>query len=459
MAAFSVGVSVVGGMNVFLINKGVYLPAEGSDTRQTVSDNQAQMTFAVNAGEHILSELNEPIGKVTLTGIPAKKAREVFAQIHVTMTVDGLLKFSARESSTGTVVNAEFKAKTDFTDIAKPTFTGDLRAEKDRTEANRRRAEFRLQLVRAAQVQSPSSDFAGARKRWRAWFEANPYADYDELQRKRTEFHREFARLLPAVWSPPTWRESLTKADLKYRGLWPQSRVTSVTTGTALVRFCIARTHSDVFCSVRDALEVRKEPTWVNVAIVDLDPHRVEVFASITFHENGVFLVRPSMVGPDGGVFQLDEFVFNVVGAPGQWQSGLSHVPEKRILASIDTQDLKVKPSANVLCTDKGQVVVEFFEKRKLKKAPVFGVEGAGGYAPVAQQPSLTDLAKRGDLVGSSVKIALPGPGAYQVFYYVEGGERQVARQLILYGSPPTRPQPNARQEDAVAQALAAPGP
>jgi len=110
--------------NIFapVVPRGQTVPCLKKRTFTTVADNQQTVQFPVFQGERVNCEDNTSLGEFTLAPIPAMRAGEPVLEVVFEVDVNGILKVTATERSTGRSANitiANSVGKLSSTDIEK----------------------------------------------------------------------------------------------------------------------------------------------------------------------------------------------------------------------------------------------------------------------------------------------------------------------------------------------------
>ncbi|XP_023310104.1 78 kDa glucose-regulated protein homolog [Anoplophora glabripennis] len=97
----SLGVDVNQNRMLFLIPRNSPLPAKASQHTKTAFNYQTLAEFTVYEGERKITTYNNMLGKMTITGLPKKRAGDVAFSVNFDLDEDGILSVSATETSTG----------------------------------------------------------------------------------------------------------------------------------------------------------------------------------------------------------------------------------------------------------------------------------------------------------------------------------------------------------------------
>lgn len=118
----SLGVAMEGNIFAAVVPRGQTVPTIKKRTFTTVADNQTTVQFPVFQGERVNCEDNTSLGEFTLAPIPPMKAGEAVLEVIFEVDVNGILKVTAIEKSTGRSANITISnsvGKLSTTDIEK----------------------------------------------------------------------------------------------------------------------------------------------------------------------------------------------------------------------------------------------------------------------------------------------------------------------------------------------------
>jgi L1 cell adhesion molecule like protein len=101
----SLGVAMEGNIFAPVVPRGNTVPTIKKRTFTTVQDGQASVVFPVFQGERTNCEDNTSLGEFTLAPIPPMKAGEAQLEVVFEVDVNGILKVTATEKSTGRTAN------------------------------------------------------------------------------------------------------------------------------------------------------------------------------------------------------------------------------------------------------------------------------------------------------------------------------------------------------------------
>lgn len=89
-----------GGMSV-LIKRNTAIPTKATEVFTTAEDNQDTVTISIYQGERPIAKYNKLLDRFDLTGIPPLRSGEAQIEVTFDINVDGILKVTAAEKSTG----------------------------------------------------------------------------------------------------------------------------------------------------------------------------------------------------------------------------------------------------------------------------------------------------------------------------------------------------------------------
>ncbi|KAH0539103.1 Heat shock protein ssb1 [Glutinoglossum americanum] len=101
----SLGVAMEGNIFAPVVPRGQTVPTIKKRTFTTVADNQTTVQFPVYQGERVNCEDNTSLGEFTLAPIPPMKAGDAVLEVIFEVDVNGILKVTAIEKSTGRSAN------------------------------------------------------------------------------------------------------------------------------------------------------------------------------------------------------------------------------------------------------------------------------------------------------------------------------------------------------------------
>ncbi|CAA9957432.1 Hsp70 chaperone [Pyrenophora teres f. maculata] len=101
----SLGVAMEGNIFAPVVPRGQTVPTIKKRTFTTVADNQQTVQFPVYQGERVDCENNTSLGEFTLAPLPPLRAGEAVLEVVFEVDVNGILKVTATEKSTGRSAN------------------------------------------------------------------------------------------------------------------------------------------------------------------------------------------------------------------------------------------------------------------------------------------------------------------------------------------------------------------
>jgi molecular chaperone DnaK len=100
VAPRALGVAVVGGYAEAIVEKNTPIPVERTRRFVTSHDDQTTVDIQVCQGESRRFADNEPLGTLTLSGIPARRRGDAEIEVTFTIDTDGILNVRARDAKT-----------------------------------------------------------------------------------------------------------------------------------------------------------------------------------------------------------------------------------------------------------------------------------------------------------------------------------------------------------------------
>ncbi|EMD94251.1 hypothetical protein COCHEDRAFT_1202027 [Bipolaris maydis C5] len=143
----SLGVAMEGNIFAPVVPRGQTVPTIKKRTFTTVADNQQTVQFPVFQGERVNCEDNTSLGEFTLAPIPPLRAGEAVLEVVFEVDVNGILKVTATEKSSGRSANITISnavGKLSSTDIE--NMINDAQKFKSSDEAFSKKFESRQQL-------------------------------------------------------------------------------------------------------------------------------------------------------------------------------------------------------------------------------------------------------------------------------------------------------------------------
>ena len=112
----SLGIETLGGVMTKLIEKNTTIPSRASEMFSTAEDNQAAVTVHVLQGQREMATDNKSLGQFNLTDIKQGPRGSVQVEITFDIDVNGILKVSAKDKSTGKEQGIEITASSGLTE-------------------------------------------------------------------------------------------------------------------------------------------------------------------------------------------------------------------------------------------------------------------------------------------------------------------------------------------------------
>jgi molecular chaperone DnaK (HSP70) len=419
VAPYSIGISMLGDVIVFLIQRGQALPAMGETGQVTSVDYQKIVTFHVWQGEHVLMELSNPIGKAVLEDLPPLPRGKCKLVCRIEYNDDGILQFSASEQTTGKSVHSQFTAKTEFTDADRARLTvarpHDAIEELRIAEVRLARADFVLDIERA-EKQSGSSGFSSAVDKWRKWFDANETGPYRLFIEKQNDMRTEFWRLNQAQWEEP----GEVATDAEFREIWPCGPVVT-SSGSGIIRF----------------LATARVPS-VSVTVENIDTHATAKDYDVCQFMNGPLIESVVRVYfPENGKYKVTVFAGTVNGTlsvvhrtgigRGTWRFDVSGCPgPRRPLCQLITgrtfmplplpDTLRITPASSCVYLPGTQYnfSVAFRGELAINGREPLGAEKQTFFPKVVAGPP------NGGYENQDCVITFPARGAWRVMFWVD---------------------------------------
>jgi molecular chaperone DnaK len=109
VAPRALGIAVAGGYAEPIVEKNTPIPVERKRMFVTSHDNQTVVHIQVCQGENRRFADNEPLGTMTLDGIPPRRRGEAEIEVAFTIDTDGILNVRARDVKTGKATQARIQ--------------------------------------------------------------------------------------------------------------------------------------------------------------------------------------------------------------------------------------------------------------------------------------------------------------------------------------------------------------
>jgi heat shock protein 1/8 len=156
----SLGVAMEGNIFAPVVPRGTTVPALLKRTFTTVADNQQTVQFPVHQGERVNCEDNTSLGEFTLAPIPPMKAGEPVLEVVFEVDVNGILKVTATEKTSGRTANITISnsvGKLSTTEIEKMIDGKNSARCARRTDDSQTQPSSRTRTRRSASASRPSS--------------------------------------------------------------------------------------------------------------------------------------------------------------------------------------------------------------------------------------------------------------------------------------------------------------
>jgi hypothetical protein len=429
VAPYSISVNIIGGLVVPLIRRGEELPAIGEETFVTAKDNQRAVRFQIFQGEHVLMELNDCVGSVTLSGIPPRPRWQARIACTIEYNENGMLVFSARETQTNKVVEAKFRAKTAFTDAdrARLEHVSEMSQDQEGIVADRRyfRANMMLDIVRA-ETRIWNEPYQKAAQTWREWVTTHEDAQPSVFREKSAESQMAFYKINPAFWRHP-WG---VQPNMQFRPIWPLAP-SFTREGGAVIRFSVRANYRNVRAIIQNM--TTKKVTKQTETCQTLRDGRVETFMRITYPENGRYKVKLSIATPAGKWFHARERVhtdmvwrFDVSGAPSGDRPISQLMRETRfaqlsfpdtLLISRDSSCIRIRDLAHEFtCVFRGELAIEGRER--------------DGQPRMVTHLNAARVLEADGWKYRQCRLKYPGPGTWRALFSIDG--QLVATQTVV---------------------------
>jgi molecular chaperone DnaK (HSP70) len=109
VAPRALGIAVAGGYTELIVDKNTPIPVERARRFVTSHDGQTQVNIQVCQGEQKRFADNEPLGTLSLSGLPAKRRGECEIEVAFVIDTDGILNVRALEVGTGKTTQARIQ--------------------------------------------------------------------------------------------------------------------------------------------------------------------------------------------------------------------------------------------------------------------------------------------------------------------------------------------------------------
>jgi molecular chaperone DnaK len=112
----TLGIETLGGVMTKLIEKNTTIPSRASQIFSTAEDNQAEVTIHVLQGQREMATDNKSLGQFNLADIKPGPRGSVQVEVTFDIDVNGILKVSAKDKSTGKEQSIEITASSGLTE-------------------------------------------------------------------------------------------------------------------------------------------------------------------------------------------------------------------------------------------------------------------------------------------------------------------------------------------------------
>jgi molecular chaperone DnaK len=112
----TLGIETLGGVMTKLIEKNTTIPSRASEVFSTAEDNQAAVTIHVLQGQREMATDNKSLGQFNLADIKPGPRGSVQVEVTFDIDVNGILKVSAKDKSTGKEQSIEITASSGLTE-------------------------------------------------------------------------------------------------------------------------------------------------------------------------------------------------------------------------------------------------------------------------------------------------------------------------------------------------------
>jgi len=130
----TLGIETLGGVMTKLIEKNTTIPSRASEVFSTAEDNQAAVTIHVLQGQREMATDNKSLGQFNLADITPGPRGSVQVEVTFDIDVNGILKVSAKDKSTGKEQSIEITASSGLTEdeINRLVLDGEQHATQDK---------------------------------------------------------------------------------------------------------------------------------------------------------------------------------------------------------------------------------------------------------------------------------------------------------------------------------------
>jgi hypothetical protein len=430
LTPYAIGVSLVGDVITILIPRGEPLPAIDKTRVETLHDSQQSVRLAVYQGDHYLRELSNLLGQTEVTDLPLGPRGQVSVEVVIEYDMDGILRFSAKETQTGRSVTARFISKTKFTD----------------EDAVRLRAGSQMPIKEEMAIANPrclmgmfTSDLAHAEgyhlkedaQEWREWIADHADAPWRDIEVASHTANFRFHVIDPAHWPPP----QRLRADLRFTLIWPREPL-FISEGAAILRFLTAVDCRYGRASVKNRETEGTTSDFDNCQLQVED--RIETVMRVVFPAHGSYEVALVIAPSDVDVWNAGDLLyqflachFRVTGTPASNRPVCQFAMDRTFAPlHISSNVWTVYPSGScvIIPSTTDRFVCNWEGKKLLIGGCQFAI--AGGAVIFAVTTSRPD--ERDGCFIDDCTIDFPSAGIWSVFFYVD--YERLAAQMVIAG-------------------------
>jgi molecular chaperone DnaK (HSP70) len=433
VAPYSIGTSLIGGVISVLVQRRESLPAVAEVTYSTVSDNQKEVNLDIYQGEHLLTRFAELIGGSSFDGLPPMRRGQCHVACRVEYDRSGILRFSAKETTTEKSISATFTTKTTFSDDDRMRLehaSGVSQAEELRlSNVAWLRGNIQLEVGYAAKKED-EPELVQSAKKWQEWLAAHEDGDVRMFEETLHAVKSEFFRINPELWEDP----GALAPDVQFKTIWPLEPLFT-DDGAAIIRFSTAPVIREIaFQVTNDATNEESH----DFEIMQFESNgRLETVARVCFPADGKYTVKP--FGAAAGETRLKE-IKERLHSPTRWRIEVKGAPAaKRPLALLITDRPLPPLECNVLLeVTPGESLVRLPDctykltcKFRGKKLGINGREMPGEPEQVAL-PEMEVESIDSDWSLARCELQFPSEGFWRVIFWVD--DEQSAVQKVVAG-------------------------